>query len=146
MRNDLSIWLESLIAFLHPVIMSVVILGTFYAAYCGIQTRRTRSVEKEKKKEMVQAKYGKKHFQIASILLTVWVWGSLLGMAATYYLYSKLFLSPHLIGGLGIIAIAAIAGALVPWLQRGKKWARTLHITLAFFACMLLDFSGSYRV
>ena len=92
---------------------------------------------------MVQAKYGKKHFQIASILLTVWVWGSLLGMAATYSLYSKLFLSPHLIGGLGIIAIAAIAGALVPWLQIGKKWARIIHITLAF---LLVCFSISQAV
>ena len=39
------------------------------------------------------------------------------GMAATYYLYDQLFISPHLLGGLGIVAIAAVAAALVPWLQ-----------------------------
>lgn len=131
MRKDLPIPIESLIAFIHPVIMILAIVGTFYAAYFGVQIKRSRNVEKEKKKEMVKAKYNQKHFQIASILLLVWVLGSISGMAATYYLYKKLFVSPHLIGGLGIVATAAIAGSLAPWLQRGKEWAKTAHTILA---------------
>lgn len=143
MRNDLSILIEYLVAAIHPVMMILVIIGTFYAAYFGIQIRRSRDVEKEKRKEMMKAKYNLKHFQIASILLATWVVGSILGMAATYYLYNQLFLSPHLIGGLGIIAIAAVAGALTPWLQRGKYWARTTHIILAV---LLVGFSISQVV
>ena len=130
-RNDLPIITKYLVAAIHPVIMIQVIIGTFYAAYFGMQIRRTRNAQGGKRKEMMKAKYNQKHFQIASILLSVWTLGSILGMAATYYLYNQLFLSPHLIKGLGIIAIAAVAGSLTPWLQRGKKWSRTVHIVLA---------------
>ena len=143
MRNDISILIKYLITFLHPVIMTLVIAGTFYAAYFGVQIKRIRNAEGEKRKEMVKAKYNQKHFQIASILLSLWVLGSILGMAATYYLYNKLFVSPHLIGGLGIIAIAAVAGSLAPWLQRRKDWARIVHTILAF---LLLGFSISQVV
>ena len=41
------------------------------------------------------------------------------------------------------MAISAVAAALVPWLQRGKKWARTIHIVLAF---LLVGFSISQVV
>ena len=121
-RNDLPILSKYLVATIHPVLIILVTLGTFYAAYFGIQIRCSRSVEKEKRKKMMKAKHNLKHFQIASVLLAAWVVGSVLGMAATYYLYNQLFFSPHLIGGLGIIAVAAVAGALTPWLQRGKNW------------------------
>lgn len=143
MRNDISILMKYLIIFLHPVIMTLVTVATFYAAYFGVQVKRIRHAEEEKRKEMVKAKYNQKHFQVASILLFVWVWGSLLGMGATYYLYHKLFVSPHLIGGLAMMAIAAVAGSLAPWLQRKKEWARIVHIILAFF---LVGFSISQVV
>lgn len=130
-RNDLPISIEYFVAAIHPVLMILAIVGTFSAAYFGIQIRRGRDLEKEKRKEMMKAKYNQKHFQIASILLAAWVVGSILGMAATYYLYNQLFVSPHLIGGLGVIAIASVAGSLTPWLQRGRRWARTTHIILA---------------
>ena len=66
MRNDISILIKYLITFLHPVIMTLVIAGTFYAAYFGVQIKRIRNAEGEKRKEMVKAKYNQKHFQIAS--------------------------------------------------------------------------------
>ncbi len=143
MRNDLPILTKYLVAAIHPFIMILAIVGTFYAAYFGMQVRRTRNADKEKRKEMMKAKYNQKHFQIASTLLSLWVLGSILGMAATYYLYNQLFVSPHLIGGLGIIAIAAIAGSLAPWLQRSKNWARTTHMILAV---LLIGFSISQLV
>ena len=135
--------IKSLVAVLHPVMMILVIIGTFYAAYFGMQVRRTRNANGEKKKNLVKAKYNQKHFIVASTLLSGWIIGSILGMAATYYLYDKLFVSPHLISGLAIVAIAAVAAALVPWLQRGKTWARTIHIVLAF---LLVGFSISQVV
>ena len=143
MRNDLPLVIKSLVAVLHPVMMILVIIGTLYAAYFGIQVRRTRNADGEKRKDMVKAKYNQKHFQIASTLLFGWIIGSILGMAVTYYLYNKLFISPHLIGGLGTVAIAAVAASLVPWLQRAKKWARMIHIVLAF---LLVGFSISQVV
>ena len=143
MRNDLPILTKYLVTVLHPVIMILVIVGTFYAAYFGMQVRRTRNAEADKRNEMVKARYNQKHFQVASALLSAWVLGSILGMAATYYLYNQLFVSPHLIGGFGIIAFAAVAGSLSPWLQRGKKWARTMHIILAV---LLVGFSISQVV
>ena len=130
-RNDLLIITKYLVAAIHPVIMILVIIGTFYAAYFGMQIRRTRNAQGGKRKEMIKTRYNQKHFQTASILLSAWILGSILGMTAIYYLYNQLFVSPHLIGGLGIIAIAAVASSLTPWLQRGKKWSRTVHIVLA---------------
>ena len=143
MRNDLPLVIKSLVAVLHPVMMILVIIGTFYAAYFGMQVRRTRNVDSEKRKDMVKAKYNQKHFKVASILLSGWIIGSILGMAVTYYLYNKLFVSPHLIGGLATVGVAAVAAALVPWLQRAKKWARITHIILAF---LLVSFSISQVV
>ena len=137
MMRDLPILVKTVVAFAHPLIMIVAFAGTFYAAYLGMQIRRTRYAEREEKKEMVKARYNQKHFQLASVLLSVWVIGSLLGMAATDYLYEKLFLSPHLIGGLAAICLAALAGALAPFLQRGKVWARKTHIGLAVLLVIL---------
>ena len=131
MRTDLPILMEFFVAFAHPLIMIIALAGMIYAAYLGMQVRRTRNAQGEDRKEMVKARYNQKHFQLASILLSVWLLGSFLGMAATDYLYGKLFVSPHLIGGLGAICLAALAGSLVPFLQRGKTWARTTHIVLA---------------
>jgi hypothetical protein len=52
-------------------------------------------------------------------------------MGATYLLYGKLFVSPHLLIGLSTICFASLAATLVPLMQQGKEWARLLHIALA---------------
>lgn len=121
---------KSLITFFHPVLMLITFVGTFYALYLGIQTRRTRNAPSEIRKQMVKEKYSLKHFYSGSGLLTFWVIGSLIGMAATYILYEQLFFSPHLVGGLCIVGLASIAAALVPLMKDGKQWARIAHIVL----------------
>lgn len=128
--NSQSILAKSFILFFHPVLMTGTLVGTFYALYLGIQTRRTRNAPTDIRKQMVKEKYGLKHFYSGSGLLTFWVIGSLIGMAATYILYEKLFFSPHLVGGLSILGMASIAAALVPLMQSGKQWARIAHIVL----------------
>ena len=105
--------------------------GTFSALYWGIQARRTRTASSDLRKQMVKEKYGRKHFYAGAGLLAFWVMGSLIGMAATYILYGKLFFSPHLIGGLGTLGLASIAVLFVPLMQQGKEWARIGHITIA---------------
>lgn len=79
---------------------------------------------------MIKGKHGFRHFYAGSGLLVFWAIGSLMGMAATYVLYDQLFLSPHLLGGLGIVGLASIAAALVPLMKQGKQWARTAHIAV----------------
>ena len=127
----MSPWVRSLIAFFHPALMSVTLAGTVYALFLGIQTRRTRNVPSEIRKELVKGKYGFRHFYAGSGLQVCWVIGSLMGMAATYVLYDQLFLSPHLLGGLGIVGLASLAVVLVPLMKQGKQWARDLHIAVA---------------
>ena len=126
--NSDSIVLKSLIAFAHPVLMLGTLGGAFYALYLGIQVRRSRTVDKEVRKELVGGKYKQRHFQIGSILLALWVVGGIGGMASTYTLDHKLYFSPHLIIGLSSLGAVAIAASLVPLMQQGKEWARLLHI------------------
>jgi hypothetical protein len=35
-----------------------------------------------------------------------------------------------LLVGLGMVSLMASAAALVPWMQKGRDWARYTHITL----------------
>lgn len=111
--------------------MLAALVGTFYALYLGIQARRVRTAASDIRKQLVKGKYGSKHFYSGAGLLVFWTIGSFIGMAATYLLYKKLFLSPHLIGGLGIVGLATVASALVPLMRDGKLWARITHIILA---------------
>jgi hypothetical protein len=137
MNSETPVLIKSLVTFFHPVLMIVTLVLTFYGLYLGIQVRRTHSAEAVVRKEMIKAKYNQRHFQIGAILLVFWVVGSVIGMAATYALYSKLFFSPHLIGGLSSICLAAIAAAFVPSMLQGKNWARIAHITLAILVLYL---------
>jgi threonine/homoserine/homoserine lactone efflux protein len=129
--NSDSIVLKSLIAFAHPLLMLATLAGGFYALYLGLQVRRTRTADKEVKKELIKGKYNQRHFQLGSILLVLWVIGGIGGMAATYTLFHKLFVSPHLIIGLLSVGVVASAAAFAPLMQQGQEWARVTHIAIA---------------
>lgn len=50
-------------------------------------------------------------------------------MAATYTLYNKLFVGPHLLAGLASVGLVATAAALAPFMQKGKSaTVRTVHV------------------
>lgn len=136
-RSDIPFLLKSFVAFLHPAIMTAVVVATFYAAYLGIQTRHARTAQGEERKELVKQKFNLKHAQVASILLSIWVIGAVGGMAATDYLYGQLFLSSHLIVGLSIICLAALAGSLSTFILKGKEGARVPHLTLGILIAVL---------
>jgi hypothetical protein len=67
---------------------------------------------------------------MGSILLALMIVGCIGGMAVTYINNGKLFVGPHLIVGLGMTGIIAIAAALSPLMQKGNDFARYTHIVL----------------
>jgi hypothetical protein len=58
------------------------------------------------------------------------VGGSLGGMAVTYLNNGKLFVGPHLLVGLAMTAMVALAAALAPLMQQGNLIARKAHVGL----------------
>ena len=56
--------------------------------------------------------------------------GTLGGMAVTYLNNGKLFVGPHLLVGLAMTGMIAVAAALSPLMQRGNVIARKAHVGL----------------
>lgn len=116
--------------FFHPLLMWVLFGLTIYAAYLGSQSRKVRYVTGDEKKELIKGKFGIKHHQLGSVILALMVLGTLGGMAVTYINNGKLFFGPHLLAGLGMTGLIAIAASLVPLMQRGNETARLTHISI----------------
>ncbi|GBF78982.1 DUF4079 domain-containing protein [Aphanothece sacrum] len=114
----------------HPILMWVLLGLTVYALYSGIQWRRTRTADKDTRKELIQKDFRTKHYQIGSLLLALMVLGTIGGMAVTYINNGKLFFGPHLLVGLSMTGLIAISAALIPLMQKGNEFARYTHITL----------------
>lgn len=127
---SLPFLLKSVLPYVHPVLMWLALALSFYALYLGMQSRRIRYVEGEVKKELIQGKYGVRHYQAGSLLLSLMVIGALAAMAITYINNGKLFFGPHLLAGLGMTGLVAISASLAPFLQKGHNWARYSHIAL----------------
>ncbi|MBE9202805.1 DUF4079 domain-containing protein [Synechocystis salina LEGE 06099] len=114
----------------HPIMMWALFFTSMYAMWLGFQSRKIRSAEPEKRKELIQKDVKGKHFILGSLLLSLMVLGTIGGMAVTYINNGKLFVGPHLLVGLTMVALIATAAALVPWMQKGNETARLTHITL----------------
>jgi hypothetical protein len=116
--------------FTHPILMWVLLGMAVYALYLGIQARRTRTADKEERKELVKKHFRNKHYQIGSLLLALMVLGTIGGMGVTYINNGKLFVAPHLLVGLTMTGLITTAAALVPLMQKGNEAARYTHIAL----------------
>ncbi|MBX2864046.1 MAG: DUF4079 domain-containing protein [Leptolyngbyaceae cyanobacterium MAG.088] len=116
--------------FFHPIMMWVLFGLTVYAMYLGIQSRQVRYASGDEKKALIKGKFAIKHHQMGAIILALMVLGTLGGMAVTYINNGKLFVGPHLLAGLAMTGLIAIAAALVPFMQRGNETARLTHISL----------------
>ena len=114
----------------HPLMMWILLGLTVYALYLGLQSRRTRTADKDTRKELIQKNFNERHHKIGSILLSLMVLGTIGGMAVTYINNGKLFVGPHLLVGLGMTGIIATSAALVPYMQKGNEIARYTHISL----------------
>jgi Leucine-rich repeat (LRR) protein len=80
------------------------------------------------KKELIKGKFAQRHYFMGSLVLAVMVLGSIGGMAVTYLNNGKLFVGPHLLAGLGMTALIAIAASLAPLMQQGNLIARKAHV------------------
>ena len=114
----------------HPILMWVLLGLAFYALYLGMQVRKIRSTDKETRKQLIQKNVKEKHHIVGSILLSCMILGAIGGMAVTYINNGKLFVGPHLLVGLGMAGLMAVAVALVPLMQKGNELARYTHIAL----------------
>ncbi|NEQ99722.1 MAG: DUF4079 domain-containing protein [Cyanothece sp. SIO2G6] len=116
--------------FFHPLLMWGLLAIMVYALYLGGKVRQIRSADPETRKALIKAKVKDKHHQVGSIILVLMVLGNIGGMAVTYINNGKLFVGPHLLAGLGMTGMIAIATALTPYMQKGQNWARVSHIGL----------------
>ena len=121
--------------FIHPIMMFGLLGLTLYALYLGIQSLRTRTASQEVRKRLVKGRFGLRHHQIGALLLALMVIGNISGMTVTYINNSKLFVDDHLIVGLCMTVLIAIAAALVPFMQQGghrvRQISRQTHLVLA---------------
>ncbi|MBE9062461.1 DUF4079 domain-containing protein [cf. Phormidesmis sp. LEGE 11477] len=117
---------------IHPIWMWVVFVMTVYALYLGLQSRRTRMASGEMKKILAKQKFSQRHYRIGALLLALMTTGSIGVLGIEYLNSGKLYVVPHTVVGLVMTALMANAAALVPFMQRGKEWARQVHMVLAF--------------
>jgi hypothetical protein len=116
--------------FLHPLLMWALLALSGYGMFLGIKAKKTRTADAEARKTLVKGQYAKRHFQIGSVLLAVLVLGSFGGMAVTYLNNGKLFVGPHLLVGIAMTCLVALAAALTPLMQQGNLIARKAHVGL----------------
>ncbi|RMD68913.1 MAG: DUF4079 domain-containing protein [Cyanobacteria bacterium J149] len=114
----------------HPVMMWVLFAMAIYALYLGIKVKKTRQASKEDRKELIKGNFANRHHKVGSIFMALVVLGTLGGMAVTYINNGKLFVGPHLLAGLGMMAMVALSVSLVPYMQKGNDFARFTHVGL----------------
>lgn len=117
------------LSFFHPAAMWVLFGVALYALYLGVQVRRTRLADGDRKKELVKGRFAVRHHQIGSILLALLVLGAIGGITVTYLNNGKVVISPHLFAGLGIVGLISTSAALVPFMQK-HDWVRSVHVML----------------
>jgi len=116
--------------FLHPLTMWGLLALAGYSAFLGIKAKKTRTADAETRKQLIKGQFAKRHFQIGGALLALMVLGTFGGMAVTYLNNGKLFVGPHLLVGIGMTCLVALAVALIPMIQQGNLLARKAHVGL----------------
>jgi hypothetical protein len=116
--------------FLHPVLMWVLLGLSGYAMVLGLKAKKTRTASAEDRKELIKGQFARRHYLFGSLLLALMVLGTVGGMAVTYLNNGKLFVGPHLLVGLAMTALIALAAALSPLMQQGNLVARKVHVGL----------------
>jgi hypothetical protein len=96
----------------------------------GIKAKKTRTGTPEQRKELIKGQFAKRHYLYGSAVLAVMVLGTFGGMAVTYLNNGKLFVGPHLLVGIAMTTLLALAAALSPLMQQGNLIARKIHVGL----------------
>ncbi|OUT73280.1 MAG: hypothetical protein CBB79_04295 [Synechococcus sp. TMED19] len=128
--------------FLHPLLMGALLAGSTYALYLGIKAKKTRTASPEDRKTLIKGKFAQRHYLMGSVVLAVMVSGSLGGMAVTYLNNGKLFVGSHLLVGLGMTGMIALAASLSPLMQQGNLIARKVHVGLNMLVMTLFLWQG----
>ena len=116
--------------FLHPLLMWALLALSGYGMFLGIKAKKTRTADAETRKLLIKGQYAKRHFQVGGLMLALMVLGTFGGMAVTYLNNGKLFVGPHLLVGIGMTCLVALAVALIPLIQQGNLIARKAHVGL----------------
>ena len=116
--------------FLHPLLMWALLALSGYGMFLGIKAKKTRTADAETRKQLIKGQYAKRHFQVGGLMLALMVLGTFGGMAVTYLNNGKLFVGPHLLVGIGMTCLVALAVALIPLIQQGNLIARKAHVGL----------------
>jgi hypothetical protein len=116
--------------FLHPLLMWALLGLSGYSMFLGIKAKKTRTAPAEERKELVKGQFAKRHFRLGSLVLALMVLGTFGGMAVTYLNNDKLFVSPHLLVGIAMTSMIAVAASLAPLMQQGNLIARKVHVGL----------------
>jgi hypothetical protein len=116
--------------FVHPLLMWVLFGLSGYAMLLGIKTKKTRTADAETRKQLIKGQFAKRHFLVGGLLLALMVLGTFGGMAVTYINNGKLFVGPHLLVGIAMTCLVAMAVALIPLIQQGNLVARKAHVGL----------------
>ncbi|WP_026101230.1 DUF4079 domain-containing protein [Synechococcus sp. PCC 7336] len=120
--------IATVLTFVHPLTMWILLAMAVYALKLGLKIRKLRSAKGEEKKELLQAKPAQKHFALGAVYLAAIVVSTVGGMAVTYINNGKLFFGAHLLAGLGMMTLVALAASMSPFMQQGKQWARNVHV------------------
>lgn len=129
MNSDSLAALKPYLSFFHPIMMWILLVVAIYAMYLGVQVRRARLADGERRKELVKGRFAIRHQQLGSILLALMVIGAIGGITVTYLNNGKIAISPHLFAGLGMVGLISTSAALVPFMQK-HDWVRNLHVSL----------------
>ena len=116
--------------FLHPLLMLGLLALSSYGMLLGIRAKKTRTADAETRKQLIKGQFAKRHFQIGSLILAITVLGTFGGMAVTYLNNGKLFVGPHLLVGIGMTCLVALAVSLTSLMQQGNLIARKVHVGL----------------
>jgi hypothetical protein len=116
--------------FLHPLLMWGLLALSAYGMFLGIKTKKTRTADAETRKQLIKGQYARRHFQVGGLMLALMVLGTFGGMAVTYINNGKLFVGPHLLVGIGMTCLVALAVGLIPLIQQGNLIARKAHVGL----------------
>ncbi|MEX0587911.1 MAG: DUF4079 domain-containing protein [Cyanobium sp.] len=116
--------------FLHPLLMVGLLALSGYGMFLGIKAKKTRTATPEDRKALIKGQFARRHFQIGSLILVLMVLGTFGGMAVTYLNNGKLFVGPHLLVGITMTCLIALAVALTQLMQQGNLLARKAHVGL----------------
>ncbi|MCT4363310.1 MULTISPECIES: DUF4079 domain-containing protein [unclassified Synechococcus] len=113
-----------------------------YSGYLGYMASLIRKLSAEERKAMIPLQYGQRHAQLGTVILGVTLLGAAAGMAVTFLKNGKLIIGPHLFVGLGVAVLVIATAFLGSSLQKGKNWARVLHVSINGVVLLLFDWQA----